>query len=435
MRDSSAIGFNEGRSAGVEWFNDLARKRVLGPVSKYQRILSRSTSCETLAVHAGTYHDPVTGCVGTPIFQTTTFLLDDSSYEAFSDGSFRDVPIYTRYGNPSQWAVQEKIAALEGAESGLVTSSGMSAIACTLYGLTNSGSHIISAYDVYGGTYNLLREDMTSAGRDVTFVDPLNIAEIREAIRPETQVLFFETLTNPLLKAPPIKRIAELARDANALLIVDNTFLTPVNMRPLTLGADIVVHSATKYLSGHSDLTAGAVAGRRKFLDRIWSQAMRFGGTLESFPCFLLERGLKTLPLRIKAQNKNAAVVAEFLSCRDEVAAVHYPALDGTRYPALEVEHYGGYGGVVSFEVKGGDKAALFLMANLSIPYVATSLGGVESLVSMPANTSHSSLTTRQLKQVGINPGLIRYSAGIENPEDLISDLRAGLEAVRVNMS
>lgn len=428
LNSRTAVGFEEGRTSDALWFDDLTRMRFAGPVTPAHRVLPRDMNTETLAVHAGTYADPVTGCVGTPIFQTSTFLLDDASYAAFADGAMRDVPIYTRYGNPSQWAVQEKLAALEGGRSAMVTSSGMSAIASTIYALTNNGSHIISAYDVYGGTYNLLREDMPSAGREVTFVDPTDLDAIRAAVRPETQMLFFETLTNPLLKAPPIRRIAEIAAEANAMLVVDNTLLTPVNMRPLELGADIVVHSATKYLGGHSDLTAGTIIGRRKFLDRIWSQALRFGGTLEPLTCFLLERGLKTLALRVRQQNENAREIARFLATHEKVAAVHHPDVGGARYADLSKEDYLGYGGVVSFRVRGGDDAALAFMSRLRIPHVATSLGGVESLVSMPSNTSHSSLTSGQCARIGIHPGLVRYSAGIEHVDDLIADLRNALD-------
>ncbi|MET7900518.1 aminotransferase class I/II-fold pyridoxal phosphate-dependent enzyme [Streptomyces sp. NPDC005355] len=385
--------------------------------------MPRSASPDTLAVHAGTYEDPTTGSVGTPIFQTSTFKLNDDSYSAFSDGALRDVPIYTRYGNPGQWAVQEKVAALEGGESAVVTASGMSAIASTVFTLTNKGSHIISGYDVYGGTYNLLREDMPSCGRDVTFVDPLNTDAIKNAIRPETQVLLFESLTNPLLKMPPIEAIAEIARSANALLVVDNTFLTPINMRPLSLGADLVVHSATKYIGGHSDVTAGFVVGRRKFLDKIWAQTLRFGATADPLCCFLLERGAKTLPLRVERQNRNSAAIADFLSRHDQVTRVHYPTVNDE----VEASTCQGYGGVVSFEVAGGDDHAFEVMRNLRIPYVATSLGGVESLVSMPSNTSHSSLTARQKALIGINPGLIRMAVGIESVDELIEDLDQAL--------
>ena len=431
----TAQGFQEGSSADAEWFDDLTRRRFAGPVSPHHRVLPRELSPETLAVHAGTYEDPVTGSVGTPIFQTTTFRLDEASYSAFAEGSTRDVPIYTRYGNPSQWAVQEKLAALEGGRSAVVTSSGMSATASTVFALTNAGSHIISAYDVYGGTYNLMREDMPSTGREVTFVDPMDLDSIRAAVRPETQLLFFETLSNPLLKAPQIREIAAIAKTANALLVVDNTFLTPVNFKPLLHGADVVVHSATKYLSGHSDLTAGAVIGRRKFVDRIWAQALRLGGTLEPLSCFLLERGVKTLVLRMRQQNSSADGIATFLAGHERVAAVYHPTAAADQYSQLDRSLYEGFGGVVSFEVRGGDDAALRFMHELRIPYVATSLGGVESLVSMPSNTSHSSLTTGQRAEIGINPGLVRLSVGIENVDDLIDDLSRALSRSEVTES
>ncbi|MCX5357042.1 PLP-dependent aspartate aminotransferase family protein [Streptomyces mirabilis] len=424
----TAIGFDEGVAPEASWFNDLTRKRSAGPVSPHNRVLPRNTSPDTLAVHAGTYEDPTTGSVGTPIFQSSTFLLDDTSYTAFSDGTLRDVPIYTRYGNPSQWSAQEKVASLEGAESGLVTASGMSAIANTVYALTNAGSHVISAYDVYGGTYNLLREDLPSAGRTVSFVDPMDISAIEAAVRPETQLLLFESLTNPMLKAPNIRALVRIAKEANALLAIDNTFLTPINMKPLDLGVDIVIHSATKYLGGHSDLTAGAVVGRRKYLDRIWAQTLRFGGTLDPFCCFLLERGMKTLSLRVKKQNENATAIAQALAGHPHVRNIFHPVAGGSQYTSLDTTDYGGFGGMVSFEVDGGDDAAEKFMRRLRIPYVATSLGGVESLVSMPSNTSHSSLTEKQLSSVGINPGLVRYSAGIEDSQDLIDDLFNALE-------
>jgi cystathionine beta-lyase/cystathionine gamma-synthase len=418
--------------ADARWMNDLQRGRTDGPRTPQQQAVDAGSGCSTTAVHSGTYCDPTTGAVGTPIFQTSTFLLHETSYAAFFEGVTRDVPIYTRYGNPSQWSVQEKIAALEGAQSALVTASGMAAISTTVLALTNPGGHIITGYDVYGGTYNLMREDMHALGREVSFVDTTDPDAVAAAVRPQTQMLLVEGLTNPLLKAPPLPRLAELAEDNNALLVVDNTFLTPACLRPLAIGAhvvvhSVVVHSATKYLNGHSDLTAGAVAGSRKFVDRIWAQALRLGGTLEPFSCFLLERGLKTLSVRMRAHCENAVGIAAALDRHPRVAAVHHPSLPGYRYPHVR-QYARGFGGMVSFQVAGGDAAALATMAALRIPRVATSLGGVESLVSMPFNTSHSSLTQAQRVAAGIGDGLIRYSAGIEELTDLVDDLYAALE-------
>lgn len=422
-----ARGFSEGLQGNVaKWFGDLTRRRSTGPISPHHHVTDSRMSLETVAVQAGTYEDPVTGAVGTPIFATTTFSLENDSYQAFSDGALRDVPIYTRYGNPSQWSIQEKIASLEKGESGLITSSGMSAIASTVYALTNQGGHIISAYDVYGGTYNFLREDMSSSGRDVSFVDPLDLGAIRDAVRPETQMILLETLTNPLLKVPDIEAISKIAKDVNALLVVDNTFLTPINFQPLCHGADIVIHSATKYISGHSDVTAGAVVGSRKHLDKIWAQALRFGGSAEILSCFLVERGAKTLALRIAQQNNSARKVAEYLNQHPSVLEVSYPYLNSERLPDY-LSNAPGFGGVVSFRVAGGDEAALAVMKRLQIPRTATSLGGVESLVSMPTNTSHSSLTSGQKQIAGIKPGLIRLSVGIEGTVDILRDLEQAL--------
>lgn len=425
----AALGFHPGTSADAEWFGDLNRSRFAGPIAPQQRRMSAEMSTDTLAVHAGTYEDPITGAIGTPIFQTSTFRLGADSYEAFEAGAIRDVPIYSRYGSPNQWTVQEKIAALEGAESAVVTASGMSAISASIFALTNKGSHIISGYDIYGGTYNLLREDMPSCGRDVTFVDIVDTDAIRSAMRPETSMILVESLTNPLLKLIDLPSIAEIARENHALFMVDNTFMTPVNRKPHRQGADLVIHSATKYLGGHSDLTSGMVTGKRKFLDRVWSQVLRLGGTADPSVCFMLERGMKTLALRVRQQSGNAAQIAGFLQSHPRIERVFYPTLDRRVRSGDEAVTAPGYGGVVSFQVQGGDDVALDVMHRLCIPYTATSLGGVESLVSMPTNTSHSSLTAKQKASIGIGGGLIRMAVGIEDPHELIADLDQALNS------
>ncbi|WP_328552747.1 trans-sulfuration enzyme family protein [Streptomyces sp. NBC_00358] len=408
------------------WADSLRRGRVPGPRLAQQRVVD-GTGPGTRSVHAGTYEDPVTGAVGTPVFQSSTFAFTEDTYEAFDQGHIRDVPIYGRYGSPNQWAVQEKIASLEGAESALVCSSGMAAITTTLLALTNRGGHIVSSRDVYGGTFNLLREDMHQLGRSVTFTDPTDLDAIRAAVRDETQVLFFETLTNPLLKALPLRELGELAREHGLLLVVDNTFLSPVCLRPLDHGAHLVIHSATKYLNGHSDVTAGVVSGPRKYVDRVWSQLLKFGGSLDALMCFLLERGLKTLALRMRQHSVNADALAGFLAGHPAVRAVHRPGRPDYPYPWLRELCAEGWGGMVSFELEGGDEAALKLLDRLRLPVVATSLGGVESLVSLPFNTSHSFLTARQRLDVGIEPGLVRFSAGIEDTADLLADLDQAL--------
>lgn len=421
---------SEGNAPGAgqdrQWADSLQRGRVPGPRLAQQRVVD-GTGPSTRSVHAGTHEDPVTGAVGTPVFASTTFTFTDDTYEAFDQGHIRDVPIYGRYGSPNQWAVQEKIASLENAESALVFSSGMAAITTTLLAVTNRGGHIVSSRDVYGGTFNLLREDMHQLGRSVTFTDSTDIDAIEAAIRDETQVLFFETLTNPLLKAIPLTLLGRLAEEHNLLLVVDNTFLSPIHLRPLEHGAHIVIHSATKYLNGHSDVTAGVASGPRKYVDRIWQQMLKFGGSLDAVMCFLLERGLKTLAVRMQRHSANATAIAAFLAGHPMVGAVHHPSLDAYPCPWLRELCPEGWGGMVAFEVRGGDEAALKFLHRLNLPIVATSLGGVESLVSLPFNTSHSFLNERQRRDVGIAPGLVRFSAGIEDNEDLIADLDQAL--------
>lgn len=421
----SARGFDQSLGNNGKWFDEMTRGRYAGPVSPQQVSLSSDRGEGTLCVHAGTYHDPVTGAVGTPIFQTTTFDLADDSYAAFHDGTFRDIPIYSRYGNPNQWVIQEKISALEGAESGVVAASGMGAISAVLLGLSNQGSHVVSSYDVYGGTYNFLREDMFSAGRETTFVDGTDLQAVAAAIRPSTQILFFETISNPLLKLLPLEGIARIAREANALLVIDNTFTTPLGCRPIEKGAHVVVHSATKYLGGHSDVTAGVAAGKRKYLDRVWAQMMRSGAPLDPFACFLLERGMKTLEVRFRRQCANAKRLAEVLQKSRNVSHVFYPGLN-----VDDKVDAAAWGAMVSFEVAGDHANALQLMDRLKLACVATSLGGVETLVSMPANSSHSSLTRRQRDETGISDTLIRVSLGIEDIEDILDDFCTALNSL-----
>ncbi len=424
---SKAIGNSPEANSTVTWSNNLKRGRVPGPRMKENKMLPDTLGGSTMSVHAGTYEDPITGAVGTPIFQSSTFHFSKHTYDSFAQGLIRDIPTYTRYGNPTVWSVQEKISQLENAESTILFSSGMSAITTTLVALTNRGGHVISSYDVYGGTYNFLREDIHQLGREATFVDGTDVAAVEAAIKVNTQVLFFETLSNPLLKALPLRELIALAKARNLLLVVDNTFLSPICLRPVEEGADIVLHSCSKYMNGHSDLIAGSVSGSRKYVDRIWSQMLKFGGNVNPLSAFLLERGLKTLALRMQAHVSNAGLVASFLASHPKVGRVYHPSLPGYEYPWINNYCANGFGGMVSFEVKGGNEAALALLTHLKIPLVATSLGGVESLVSLPFNTSHSFLTEKQREEVGIMPGLVRLSVGVENFKDLRDDFEAAL--------
>lgn len=417
------------RQSGDLWFNDLKRSRSEGPNLKNNRY--KECGISTKSIHAGQYDDPATNAIGTPIFQCSTFYLNENTYNAIHEGRGRDEMIYTRYGNPSQWAVQEKIASLENAESSIVFSSGMAAISSAILSVMEKGAHMVTSRDLYGGTYNLIYEDFQRFGMSVSYAEHTNLKSIENAIQENTKLLYFEALTNPLLKLCPIEEIVAIAKKYKLRVIIDNTFLTPFNLKPLDLGVDLVVNSGTKYLNGHSDLVAGTVSGSRKLMDAVWGQMLRLGGNMDPHACFLFERSLKTFALRMKAHNANAMSLAIFFENHPMVNRVYFPGLPSHAQHNLAQKLIPNlYSGMVSFEVKGGDKAAHLLMESLHIPREATSLGGVESLISLPYNTSQASLTSEQRKKIGINEGLIRLSVGVEDIEDLINDFSQALEIV-----
>jgi cystathionine beta-lyase/cystathionine gamma-synthase len=423
---AGATGVGPGR-----WVDALQRRRQPGPsrVAGEAPARKRGLHAATLAVHAGSGDDAATGAVGTPIYQTSTFILGDEQYRAVEEGYARDRFIYTRYGNPSQWAVQDKLAALEGAESALVFASGMAAISASVLALLDKGAHVVASDELYGGTYHLFHHELSSLGFAVSFVSPRDLNAIRAAIRPQTMLLYFEALTNPLLKVVDIPAIADVARAAGARLMIDATFVTPLGCRPLELGADLVVHSCTKYLNGHSDLVAGVAAGPRKLIDRVWPRLLSFGGCLDPHACFLLERGLKTLALRMRAHEAGAIEVARFLEAHPRVQRVLHPGLESHPDHALARRLLRNTGGMVSFNV-GSDSQAIALLRSLTLMREATSLGGVETLISLPFNTSHAAFTAAQRARMGIGAGCVRLSVGIEHPADLIADLGAALAAM-----
>ena len=349
------------RDNGEIWFNDLKRKRENGPALNTNLYSKYNDS--TKSVHAGQYDDPETGALGTPIFQCSTFYLNEASYEAIEEGRGRDEMIYTRYGNPSQWSVQEKISALENAESSIVFGSGMAAISSTLLAILDKGSHVVSSRDIYGGTYNFLYEDLDKFGMSVTFTSPTDLNEIEAAIQENTKVLYFEALTNPLLKITPIKQLVALGKKYNLRVIIDNTFLTPYNVKMLDFGVDLVLNSATKYLNGHSDIIGGTVSGSRKLVDRIWPQMLKNGGSMDPHVCFLLERSLKTLALRMRTHNANALKIATYLENHPKIKRVYYPGLASHEQHELAKEQLQGKNsGMVSFEIEGGDANAHALL-------------------------------------------------------------------------
>jgi len=384
----------------------------------------------TLAVHAGAKEDAESKAVGTPIYQTATFYLTDDVYEAMQRGMVRDEYIYTRYGNPTQKAAAEKIAALEGAESGLVFSSGMAAISSTLLAFLKPGDHVASARDLYGGTHSFIRDTLPALGMEVDFFDTEDADGLKRAFRPNTKVVYFETLTNPLLKVADTEALARMAHEAGALAIVDNTFPSPINLRPIEWGVDVVVHSGSKYLNGHGDLICGAAAGSRKQTDLIWKNLLAYGGCLDPIAAYHLERGLKTLAIRVERHNANALQLAQWLEKQPRVEQVFHPLLESNPRRALAQKYLRGGSGMVTFRIRGGDGAALEFLKHLRLFKVAGSLGGVESLVSMPVKTSHVQFSDAERAALGILPGTIRLSVGIEDIEDLKEDLALALNQV-----
>lgn len=420
---SRAATHNPGR-----WINELDRSRQSGPFLSAHPMNDMGMS--TKAVHAGTHDDPRTGAVGTPIYQTSTFILHEETYGSIEEGFGRDRFIYTRYGNPSQWAVQEKLATLEGAESAIVFSSGMAAITAAVMALVDKGAHVVAASDLYGGTYNLFNQEFPSLGMSATLVDSYDLEEIEAAIQPNTQILYFEVITNPVLKVVDIPALVDIAKRHNLRLIVDSTFAPPPVMKSLEFGVDLVVHSASKYLNGHSDLIAGVVCGPRKLVDMIWPRLLNYGGSLDPHACFLLERGLKTLDIRMKAHEAGATALAKFLETHPTVENVLYPMLPSHPDHARAKDLMKMGTGNVTFFVKGGDQAALALLDHLKLPKQATSLGGIESLISLPFNSSQATMTSRQRAEIGIHPGCVRLSVGIEDANDLIADFDQALNAI-----
>jgi len=349
----------------------------------------------------------------------------------YGDGRGKSELLYTRYGNnPLQLQVAQKLAMLEGAEAGLVLGSGMAAVAMTLLTLTQAGDHIVASSHLYGATRALLEKELPRRGVTTTFVDPAESREWRLAMRKRTRLLYLETPTNPTLRIFDPEPVAQLAQEMGVLVVMDATFATPINMRPVEMGVDVVVHSATKYLGGHSDLIAGAVCGPAEVVEEITQTARLYGPAADPHMVWLLDRGLRTLELRVQRHNENAMAVAEFLAGHEGVEAVFYPGLPDHPDHRLATRIMSGFGGMVSFVLQGGGKAANRFMRRLELVAVAPSLGGVETLVSQPRYTSHASLSTRERVALGIPDGFVRLSVGIETVEDLLRDLEQALEAV-----
>lgn len=383
---------------------------------------------DTRCVHSGGI-DSKEEYINTPVYQTSTFQLDSDDYEKIKEGRTRDINIYTRYGNPTVKSVEKKIALLEGGEDAIAFSSGMGAISAAVTTFLKPGDKILTTSDLYGGTYSFFREQLSEWGVESVLVDPKDTDKIIENLK-DVKIVFFESLSNPLLKMFDIERVHDNMKEEQ-ILMVDNTFLTPFNFKPLNHGADIVIHSASKYLNGHSDLIGGFVAGENEMMEKVWHTMLSLGSCMSPMSAYLLERGMKTLGVRMRQHNRNAEMVAEFLKDNEDVEKVIYPGLDNYEQVAVRDRYMkGGYGGVVTLVLRGDDERGVRFMHELELINEASSLGGVESLISMPYNTSHSRLTVEERKEMGIMPGTLRLSCGIEDGEDIIKDVERALSRI-----
>ena len=382
----------------------------------------------TLAIHAGEEPDPATGAVATPIHMASTFAFPSAEVAAAVFAGEEEGYIYTRWGNPTVDALERRIAALEGGEAALATASGMAAIATAVMTVAQAGDHIVATRAIYAGTYNLLAKELPRYGVHTTFVDATDPQNVAAAMREETRIVYLESPGNPTLALNDIAAIARIAHDAGALVFIDNTFATPVNQRPLELGADVVLHSATKYLCGHGDAIGGIVVGSADFIAAARTGVLRdVGGVMSPFNAWLILRGVQTLPLRMERHNANALQVARFLEAHPQVRSVSYPGLPSHPQHELARRQMRGFGGMVCFEVRGGVEAGRRLMNRIRLCTLAVSLGDTRTLICHSASTTHSTVPREARLAAGVTDGLVRLSVGLEDPEDIIADLDQAL--------
>jgi cystathionine beta-lyase/cystathionine gamma-synthase len=381
---------------------------------------SKSPALATLAIHgARPPHVP-----GEPVVEPLVQSVNHFQMPGTGDGLK-----YTRYGNtPNAERLQKRLALLEGAEASLVLSSGMAATAAALLALLRPGDHLLCSRYIYGGTHRLLTEEFGRMGIDVQFVDPWEQRVWRRHVRKETRAIFVESPVNPTCRVLDIRPISSVTHNSGIALVIDSTFASPVNFRPLEWGADVVIHSATKYLNGHHDVLAGVVCGSEAYIDEVLQKEMLWGQTPDPFALWLLERGLKTLDVRVQRANETAMIIAEWAEKRKEVSRVHYPGLPSHQDHAVAKATLSGYGGMLALELKGGGRAADRFLRKLKLVTHAPSLGGVDTLVSEPRYTSHAKMTPGERAAIGIPDGFLRVSVGLEAADDLISDIEQALK-------
>jgi cystathionine gamma-synthase len=387
---------------------------------------------ETKAVRGAADLEKKNGPLGTPIYQTSTFQVTDNEEQVRLTGSDH---YYTRYGNPTNTVAETTIAELEGVDAALTFASGMGAVTTTIMALLKSGDHVVAQRDIYGGVNKFLSQWLPKMGIETTFVDTTDYDQHARAIRPNTKLLYLESPTNPTLRVVDFKKVAAVARQHKLLSMIDATFGTPINQHPAEFGIDLIMHSGTKYLAGHSDLLCGAVAGRNELIEKIWETRTTLGNCMDPHASWVLLRGLKTLAVRVARQNENALRVAEFLAEHAKVRSVHYPFLESHPQYTIARQQMSGGGGMVTFEVEGTGEDARRASEAMRLFTLATSLGGVESLVSIPVLTSHAMIPAEARAKMGVTEQMIRLSVGIENADDLIADLEHALEVVAAPQS
>ena len=375
--------------------------------------MKKNTQC----VHSGTYPDPRTRGINTPIFTSSSF-------------EYLDMPenVYPRYFNtPNQKSIIDKLCALENAEDGLFFSSGMAAISTTIFSFLSSGDHIVLQRDIYGGTHHFATAEFDKFGIQYSFVSN-NIAELESAVRRNTRIIYIETPSNPLLLVTDIADVCRIAKPKNILTLIDNTFATPINQNPLDLGIDIVLHSGTKYISGHSDICCGAVVASQALIAKIKESAANFGGSLNAVTCYLIERSLKTMGIRVAQQNANALAIARHLQKQPLIRKVNYPGLEN--HPGFEIaaRQMKAFGGMLSFELDDGRIAPREFLRKLNLIKPALSLGGIETIICAPVTTSHEKMSSEERAELGITDSLLRLSVGIEDVDDIIADIDQALE-------
>jgi len=386
-------------------------------------VQKNSQKIETRIIHAGEPSPRIGGAVVMPVFQS-------AMYETAGEKSYDDITYIRLNNTPNAQALADKLASLENAESALVTASGMAAISTSLLTVLSAGDHLLAQDCLYGGTHDFVTRDLEKFGISYTFIDGNDPESWEKKVRPNTKAVYVETISNPLMQVPDLDAVVEFAKHHRLVSIIDNTFASPINFRPPEHGFDLSVHSATKYLNGHSDIVAGAVIGGSGLVEKITHRLNHLGGSLDPHAAFLLHRGVKTLAVRVKCQNESALRIARFLEKHPGISKVNYPGLESHPDHGRARSLFDGFGGMMSFELRGGVEAAELFMRKARLPIVAPSLGGVETLMTRPSRTSHSGMLVDERRRLGISDELIRFSVGIEATSDIMTDLEQALKFV-----